>query len=278
MRLLTFFLLSFILLSCSQNQQSEDRKQLFTSENLDSTEVEVLPVANKVIDEVSLSDSTYSTNYIMGHFDPAKNAEFILIESKYADREGMYLRKDTYEAFQKMYDAALEEGVKLIIRSATRNFNYQKGIWERKWTGATKVGGEDISKTISDPKKRALKILEYSSMPGSSRHHWGTDIDLNSFSNEFFEKGEGKKIYDWLSAHASEYGFCQPYSPKGDARPHGYNEERWHWSYLPVALPLTKLAKEKLKDDMITGFKGAEAATEIGVVDKYVLGINQECL
>ena len=29
---------------------------------------------------------------------------------------------------------------------------------------------------------------------------------------------------------------------------------------------------------MITGFKGAEVAEEIGVVEKYVLGVNSDCL
>ncbi|NJK84501.1 MAG: M15 family metallopeptidase [Saprospiraceae bacterium] len=47
--------------------------------------------------------------------------------------------------------------------------------------------------TTPNPQERALKILKYSSMPGTSRHHWGTDIDLNSFSNSYFEQGEGKK-------------------------------------------------------------------------------------
>ena len=221
----------------------------------------------------------FTTDYIMGRFDPAKHPDFTLVDARYADREGLYLRKDTYEAFLRMYEAAKKEGINLVIRSATRNFDYQKGIWERKWTGAQAIeDGKDASKAYPNPKERALKILEYSSMPGSSRHHWGTDMDLNAFTNEYFEKGEGLKIYQWLTAHAPEYGFCQPYSPKGEERPYGYNEEKWHWSYLPVAQPLTALAKEKLKDEMITGFKGAEVAEEIGVVQKYVLGINTDCL
>ena len=231
----------------------------------------------------SLSDTAiargFNTDYIMGHFDPAKHPDFTLVETRYADREGLYLRKDTYEAFLRMYEAAKRDDVNLLIRSATRNFDYQKGIWEGKWTGARAIeNGKDASQAYPNPKERALKILEYSSMPGTSRHHWGTDMDLNAFTNEYFEKGEGLKIYQWLTAHAPEYGFCQPYSPKGEARPYGYNEEKWHWSYLPVAQPLTALAKEKLKDGMITGFKGAEVAEEIGVVEKYVLGVNSDCL
>lgn len=230
----------------------------------------------------SLADTAiaggFTTDYIMGHFDPAQHPDFVQVDARYADREGLYLRRDTYEAFLRMREAAKKEGITLVIRSATRNFDYQKGIWERKWTGAQAIeNGKDASKAYPDPKARALKILEYSSMPGTSRHHWGTDMDLNAFNNEYFGAGEGLKIYQWLTAHASEYGFCQPYSPKGDERPFGYNEEKWHWSYLPVALPLTALAKEKLKDDMIAGFQGAEVAEEIGVVEKYVLGINGEC-
>ena len=43
------------------------------------------------------------------------------------------------------------------------------------------------------------EIMKYSSMPSTSRHHWGTDIDLNSLENSYFEKGEGKKYsIGWL--------------------------------------------------------------------------------
>jgi LAS superfamily LD-carboxypeptidase LdcB len=115
-------------------------------------------------------------------------------------------------------------------------------------------------------------------MPGTSRHHWGTDVDINDLDNYTFEQGPGKKVYAWMLAHAHEYGFCQPYTKKDEARPNGYNEEKWHWSYIPVAKKLTDLAARKLTDDMIGGFKGAETALEIGVVEKYVLGINPACL
>lgn len=217
-------------------------------------------------------------DYVMGKFDPAKDTAFTKVDPKYCDRAGLYLRKDTYRAFRQMHTAAQKDGINLIIRSATRNFNYQKQIWEGKWTGARKVGGQDLSKTIADPKTRALKILELSSMPSTSRHHWGTDIDLNAFTNEYFESGKGLKIYNWLQANAAQYGFCQPYSPKGEGgRPHGYNEEKWHWSYLPVAVPLTNFARKHMRDSLIEGFAGAVVAPEIGVVEKYILGINPEC-
>ena len=213
--------------------------------------------------------------YIMGRFDPAKHPDFVIIPVKYADREGMYLRKDTYAAFLAMYEHALKDGIKLQIRSATRNFYAQKSIWEAKWSGARTIeGGENLAQTTPDPKERALKILRYSSMPGSSRHHWGTDIDLNNLENDWFSEGEGLKMYNWLKAHAHEYGFCQPYSA---GRPYGYFEERWHWSYTPVSAKLTAYAKAHLKNNMIDGFLGSESAPMIDIVKHYVLGINQEC-
>lgn len=269
-----FLLITVLLYSCS-NTNHEGTEQSTAQVQQESPAESKKPAATAV----SQIDTTrFDLDYIRGKFDPAQHPDFVKIPLKYADREGRYLHRETYEAFLKMWEAARQDGVNLKIISATRNFNAQKGIWEAKWTGRRKVGGKDLSQTIPDVAKRAYKILEYSSMPGTSRHHWGTDIDLNALVNSHFEKGEGLKTYQWLTANAAAYGFCQPYSPKGSERPHGYNEEKWHWSYLPIALPLTKQAELQLKNDMISGFAGAEAASQIDVVQKYVLGINPECL
>lgn len=220
----------------------------------------------------------YTMEYLTGKFDPARHVDFIKIDPQYADRGGMYLRKDAYDAFIEMHRAAAKDGINLVIRSATRNFEAQKGIWEAKWNGSRKIeNGKDAKVTYPDPATRALKILEYSSMPGTSRHHWGTDIDLNNFNNEWFSKGEGLRLYEWLSSNAANFGFCQPYTEKGTARPDGYNEERWHWSYTPVSKELLEQAEAQLKDGDISGFQGAATAPEIEVVRKYVLGINQAC-
>lgn len=223
----------------------------------------------------------FSVEYIMGKFDPSKHPDFVAVDAKYCDKPGYFLRKETYENFVKMHDAAMKDGINLNIISATRNFEKQKSIWEAKWTGARKIeNGANAAKKYPDFKTRALKILEYSSMPGSSRHHWGTDVDLNDLDNYTFEQGPGKKVYDWMVKHAHEYGFCQPYSKKSadGGRSTGYNEEKWHWSYMPIAKQLTDIAARTMTDDMIGGFKGAETAVKIGIVEKYVLGVNPDCL
>ena len=265
-----FIMCIFLVCSCGPSPAIKETKVASAIKN---TAENIIP---KTIEEPKMKN--LDIDYCMGKFEPKSHEDFIAIPIKYADREGMYMRADAYSAFEKMYTEAIKDGVKFQIRSAARNFTYQKGIWERKWTGATKLSdGTDISKDIAEPIDKALKILEYSSMPGTSRHHWGTDIDLNSFNNEYFEKGAGKKIYTWLINNASTYGFCQPYTAKGPNRPNGYNEEKWHWSYQPVSQGITDYAEQNMQNEMVSGFLGAETATEIDVVRKYILGINGGC-
>lgn len=216
------------------------------------------------------SAAAVSTDYLMGKFNPAKHPDFIPVGQPYANKPGMILHRETFSAFKKMWAAAKKEGVTLIIISSTRSFDQQKSIWEGKWS---RFAAEQPEKET-----RARKILEYSAMPGASRHHWGSDIDLNDLNNPSFETGgRFNNVYDWLRKHAHEYGFCQPYTAKNDQRPNGYNEEKWHWSYLPVAAPLLRQYNQLVRDDMFKGFSGAETAKQLHIVDHYVLGINQDC-
>ena len=221
---------------------------------------------------------TIPLEYIMGKFEPSKDSNFVKIASAYTYKSNIYLHKEAYKAFLAMHAAAQLDSVSLRIISATRSFRDQRSIWEAKWNGATRLSDGTNASSISDFDQRALRILEYSSMPGSSRHHWGTDIDLNNLNNPYFEKGKGKKEYDWLVANAARFGFCQPYTPKGADRPDGYNEEKWHWSYLPLAKQYQASARQLLKNEDIQGFAGAEVAPNIDVVKKYVFGINPNCL
>lgn len=269
--LVAIFLLSgFVLMSaCGQRSDAGDAPlQAFSTETAEEP-------AFHPTDTLA---GTFTIDYLTGHFDPATHPDFVRVADQYTDGDTYYLRKEAYEAFQRMHAAALEDGVRLLIISATRNFDRQKVIWEAKWQGSRLLEGRESAPLVyPDPVNRALAILRYSAMPGTSRHHWGTDIDLNRLTNDYFGDGEGQRIYDWLTAHAAEFGFCQPYMPKGEARPDGYNEEKWHWSYLPVARHLTDLARSELRNEQISGFAGAEAAIRIDVVRKYVLGISEAC-
>ena len=218
-----------------------------------------------------------SREELLGHIDPASDDHFVLIDPAYANRSGMYLRREAYEAFLKMREAALEDGVALRVLSATRDFAHQRRIWENKWHGRQVLYGNIVATDIDDPVERAREILRFSAMPGTSRHHWGTDVDLNSLVNSYFESGEGKRIYDWLQANADDYGFCQPYTRHGEARIGGYEEEKWHWSYLPLSSQFLEAYKEMITYEDITGFAGSEVAVKLDVITHYVIDINQAC-
>jgi LAS superfamily LD-carboxypeptidase LdcB len=217
--------------------------------------------------------------YLMGKFEPEQRKDFTLVPSEYnANGYKMYLRKEALTAFSKMAEAAKKDVIELKIVSATRNFNYQKSLWNNKWTGVTIVNGQNLFKSISSGIERFKKILEYSAVPGMSRHHWGSDLDINNVNPSYFNLNKGEKEYMWLVKNASLFGFCQPYTLKGTARPTGYNEEKWHWSYLPLAKAFTEQYKDLIKEEDINGFLGDENVLGQDLINNYVLGINPDCI
>jgi zinc D-Ala-D-Ala carboxypeptidase len=212
------------------------------------------------------SDSiTFTKEELLGQFEPSKHPDFVRIAAAHTTKENIYLRKVAYDAFVKMHNRAAQEGIRIIIISATRNFNDQKKIWEKKWLREQYRGWKDADK--------AKDILKYSSMPGTSRHHWGTDVDFNSVTPAYFSAGEGKKLYQWLVAHAAEFGFVQTYTPKSKGRT-GYEEEQWHWSYLPLSGLMLSAYNSQISYSDIKGFSGSSAAAEIQVIEAYVNGVD----
>ncbi len=272
--LVTIALLMVLTNGCSENPAPARPRPVLDSGSAPQTLTPVADTGTAIVEQ----DTFASLAYLTGRFEPADHPDFVKVAPAYTDGDPYLLHRETYAAFERMHAAAKADGVTLTMVSATRNFERQKQIWEAKWNGERLLEGKDKADEVyPDPADRARAILRYSSMPGTSRHHWGTDIDLNDLNNGYFAGGEGLEVYKWLTAHAAEYGFCQPYTAKGAERPEGYEEEKWHWSYLPLATKLTDFAARELADEDITGFAGAEAAPRIGVIRNYVLGINKEC-
>ena len=208
----------------------------------------------------------------------SSNPKFSKIDPRLTPKKTkLYMRKEAYYAFIKMYKAAAKDGIKLQIVSALRTFYHQKYIWDNKWLGKRLVEGRNLAITEKNPVGRAMIILKYSSMPGTSRHHWGTDIDLNSLEDSYFQQGEGKRVYDWLQKNAIRFGFAQTYTKKDSRRPHGYREEKWHWSYLPLSRIFLEQYSQKITYKNLTGFEGSEVAKRLRVIKNYVMSINPDC-
>lgn len=218
---------------------------------------------------VGASSDSHLKNYLLGQFEPKEDALFVAVPALYSCKaESQYLRKEAMDAFRQMADAAKSDGITLKIVSATRTFFAQKTIWEAKWnTIGPKLSAID----------RAKAILHYSSMPGTSRHHWGTDVDINSVEPEYFAGNQGSREYEWLVNNANAFGFSQPYTAKSTERPAGYEEEKWHWSYMPLAREFLQKYASAIAYSDITGFDGSQTAQALKVIDTYVHGIDPAC-
>ena len=207
-----------------------------------------------------------SKDFLMGKYDYTKDTSFIKVPIQFA-RNNVYLKKETYVAFLKMREAALRSGINLHIISGTRSFRDQSFKWESKWDAEEFVH-------IKDSQQKVLQLLRWWSMPGTSRHHWGTDLDLNNMKPAYYNTDAGKKLYNWLISNAPKFGFQQPFSAN---RLSGYQEEKWHWSYVPLSKNYLKAYVKQVSYTDINGFKGAQNAKEIAVISNWVMGVNPQC-
>lgn len=133
------------------------------------------------------------------------------------------------------------------------------GEWDPVGSGAQARAHRTAWTTHLSSDQRQREILQTSSAPGISRHHWGSDVDLGSTTGSDWLSGGHLELYRWLQANALSFGITQVYTPDRpgytSAAPlsgyAGYIEERWHWSYYPVAQALLEWAQQPAKKALI---------------------------
>ncbi|MEL4307861.1 M15 family metallopeptidase [Joostella sp. CR20] len=172
--------------------------------------------------------------------------------------DGIGLQKEAYDAFLKMKAAAKKDGIAIKVVSGYRNFDRQKGIFERKYKAYTQRG--------MSPEQAIEKIIEYSTIPGTSRHHWGTDIDIidgnKNVQNDvldpdkFHGTGPFCALKEWLDKNANTYGFYIVYTDNPNRK--GFKYEPWHYSYKAISKPMLDAYKnvaiiEILKTNKLLG-------------------------
>jgi zinc D-Ala-D-Ala carboxypeptidase len=241
--------------------------------------VEIIIHDTIIADTMKTSFHFPPKNILLGRLSRIESDSIMVpVARVHANREGMLMHRQAYESFVKMHNEARNDGISLVIVSAFRDFDHQKRIWENKWHGRQPLSGNINAAQINDLQKRATEILRFSAMPGTSRHHWGTDIDINSLNNNYFNSGKGKKEYEWLLANAHRFGFYQPYTDRAQRGNKGYEEEKWHWSYLPVAKDYLRAYSELITYPDIAGFAGSDVCAMLDVITNYVLAIDPRCL
>lgn len=207
-----------------------------------------------------------SKDFLTGKYNYTKDTSFIKVSTQFA-RNNVFLKKEVYSAFLKMRQLALQSGINLTIISGTRSFSDQRSKWESKWYA-------NEFANLKQNKQKTIKLLRWWSMPSTSRHHWGTDIDLNNMNVAYYQTIEGKKLYNWLVNNAPKYGFQQPFNAN---RRSGYQEEKWHWSYVPLSINYLKAYVKLIGYADIYGFKGFETAKDLDLIRNWVLAVNPLC-
>ena len=179
--------------------------------------------------------------------------ESLLVECQ----NGFRLLPEVCEAFKKMQRAAAQDNVDMQIVSSYRGFDRQLQIWQNKWTGkATLLNANEniLDATRLSAQEKLLAILTWSALPGASRHHWGTDLDVydkntvEKSQHNFqlvcseYDQGPCTQLNNWLNKHAIKFGFSRPYAEYNG----GIAREPWHLSFQASADKMLGLLDEQV--------------------------------
>ena len=150
--------------------------------------------------------------------------------------------------FLRLKNSASEAGFDLQVISAFRDYDRQLKIWNAKASGERPLL-DDLEKPLDysklSPVQIIFAILRWSAIPGCSRHHWGSDIDVYDGNtqtatdvklvpSECEDKGPAAALHAWLDDQFSQnksFGFFRPFASDLG----GVSPERWHLSYYPVS-------------------------------------------
>jgi LAS superfamily LD-carboxypeptidase LdcB len=158
------------------------------------------------------------------------------------------LHERALEPFLDMRSDAAREGISISIVSGFRDFSAQQRIWDLKYRGERPL--YDAAGSVREHAAlTSTELIEaiacWSAVPGASRHHWGSELDVIDAAalpegyrvallpQEAEPGGVFHALHAWLDAHMGRFGFFRPYSTyRGGVFP-----EPWHLSYAPVSLP-----------------------------------------
>lgn len=187
------------------------------------------------------------------------------------------IHHDVLSSFQQMQQAAVDDGITIDIASGYRSFARQQQIFNKKFNGQLNVLNSDnqtVDMSVLSDAEKIERILLFSALPGASRHHWGTDIDVYSEELlqgeklslepwEYQTDGPLAPLTLWLDNNMAKFGFYRPY----DKYRGGIAAEPWHLSYAPLA----DIFDKQFSSEMLTC---AIAVSELTAKDEIQAMIN----
>ena len=202
------------------------------------------------------------------------------------------VHRDVVNPFRQLRREAASAGFDVAIDSGFRGFDRQLSIWNRKARGELAVldsNARRLDITTLTERELVFAILRWSALPGASRHHWGTDIDvydaaarpagyeIELIPSEYEDDGMFAPFSAWLDeriANGTSFGFFRPY----DRDRQGVAPERWHLSHAPVAslfasmLTMDLLRQTVESADMM--LKGVVLENLDEIFDRFVTNTN----
>jgi D-alanyl-D-alanine carboxypeptidase len=148
-----------------------------------------------------------SNDYVPPDIVPLVKNDFYEIS-----RADLSLRKPAEAALKSMGEAALKDGVTLLVSSTYRSYEHQIEVYNRN----VLLSGKETADRES-------------AQPGKSQHQLGTAVDFDSISDAFVSA----TAREWLNTHAGEYGWSLSF-PLGYEDETGYRWESWHYRYIGV--------------------------------------------
>ncbi len=174
-------------------------------------------------------------------------SSLVTYTDKYQNDKTFQVHQESLDDWQALVAAAKQDGIELAIASSYRSFERQLAIWNRKAIdGANLKNRHNEPLDIKDLSKEQIleAILNWSAVPGGSRHHWGCDMDVYCPSMldkagltlqlepwEYQAGGPMQELGIWLGNNLQRFGFYRPYQHDLG----GVAIEPWHISHQKVS-------------------------------------------
>ena len=169
-------------------------------------------------------------------------------------QNGYEMDKRAAPAMREMIQAAKEDGVELMLCSAYRSIEKQQQLFDRSQQAYMAQG-------MSEEEAYAKTATE-TAIPGTSEHQTGLAADIVTPTYQMLDAGfADTPAGQWLSEHATEYGFVLRY-PQDKQEVTGIIYESWHYRF--IGKTHAKLMKESglcleeyLQQELPEGYTGA---------------------
>lgn len=204
--------------------------------------------------------------------------------SHLASYSNIMLEFETLQAYRRMKEAAALDGIQLQTITGFKSFNHEREIFENEYHTYRNKGYTNID-TFD-------YITQYVPVPGTSRYHWGTEIDIVDLNidiphgylideKNYVKDGMFSHLSQWMKVHASKFGFYLPYTE--DKYRKGFAFEPWHYSYKPTTLQIikklnTNALTEKIRAQQIDGLEHIPSSFLPNYLEEYVFGVNTTLL